>query len=454
MAKTLTDAAVRRLKPGKTRREIADGGRAGLYLVLQPTGQRSWAFRFHSGGKSVKLTLGGYDETARPPVAEPKQGADLTLAEARLVVARLDHERAGGTDVVVARKLAKIAARRKTIDDADNAYPALLRRYVDEHARPHAKRWRATARLIGLAYSKDGGEATVIANGLADRWAMRPVRTITPDDVYVAVNDAVTIAAPGLPRRRKPHARAEHLGRALHGALGAFFGWALRNRCIDTNPCKAVDKPRASAPRERVLSDQEITAVWHGCEKLAPPYAAMVKLLVLTGGRLREVAGLRWSELRQQGAELDSDLSVWTLPKERAKNRKEHRVALPKLAQGIIADVPRIAGSDFVLSFTGARPVDGHASVKHALDAASGVTGWTFHDLRRTVATGLQRLGVRLEVTEAVLNHVSGSRGGIVGVYQRHQYGDEKRAALASWADHVAALVGANVVTIVGRKTG
>jgi integrase len=193
-----------------------------------------------------------------------------------------------------------------------------------------------------------------------------------------------------------------------------------------------------------VLSDEEIVSVWRGCEKLPPPYAAMVKLLILTGGRLREVAGLRWSEL-------SPGFALWVLPKERAKNGREHTIPLAPMARDIIGGVPHVVGSPFVLTFSGAVPIDGHSSVKQALDDASGVTGWTFHDLRRTVATGLQRLGVRLEVTEPVLNHI-GSLAGLAGIYQRHRYDDEKRAALQAWGDHVAMLVGANVVDLAARK--
>jgi integrase len=171
----------------------------------------------------------------------------------------------------------------------------------------------------------------------------------------------------------------------------------------------------------------------------------MVKLLVLTGARMREITELRWSEL-------SPDLALWTLPASRAKNGREHPVPLPPLARDIIAGLRRIAGSEFVLTFTGKRPVDGHSSVKSALDAASSVTGYTFHDLRRTVATNLQRLGVRLEVTEAVLNHV-GSLAGLAGIYQRHRYDDEKRQALTAWADHVAMITGANVIDLAGRET-
>jgi integrase len=368
-------------------------------------------------------------------------GADLTLAEARKLAAEIDHERAGGTDVIVARKVAKLAAQRKAIDDADNSYPVLLQRYIEEHARPHTKRWRDTARMLGLRYQD--GEVLIIPNGLVERWS-KPVREITADDIFIVVDGAVRVGAPGLKRWRAPHARAEPFGRMLHSALSGFFGWCVKERRVDANPCAAVHKPRASTPRERVLSDEELVAVWHGCEKLSPPFAAMVKLLILTGGRLRECARLRWSELREDG--------VWVLPASRAKNKREHRIPLTPLARDIIRNVPRVDGSDFVLTCTGRNPVDGHGVIKKALDEASGVTDWVWHDLRRTVATGLQRLGVRLEVTEAVLNH-TGSRAGIVGIYQRYAFDDEKRAALAAWADRVAMLTGGNIVDLAGQET-
>jgi integrase len=133
---------------------------------------------------------------------------------------------------------------------------------------------------------------------------------------------------------------------------------------------------------------------------------------------------------------------------------REHTIPLAPLARDIIASMPRIGGSPFVLTLSGERPVAGHTRFKARLDQASEVTGWTLHDIRRTVATGLQRLGVRLEVTEAVLNHVSGSRGGIVAVCQCHRYDDEKRQASTAWADRVAALTGDNVIDLAGRKTG
>ena len=119
-------------------------------------------------------------------------------------------------------------------------------------------------------------------------------------------------------------------------------------------------------------------------------------------------------------------------------------------ALAIIAGLPRLVDADRVFTIK-RQPVTGFSSMKERLDAASGVTDWTFHDIRRSVATGLQKLGVRQEVTEATLNHKGGKISGIAAVYQRHDYASEKRDALARWADHVDALVGgrkANVVSL------
>ena len=138
--------------------------------------------------------------------------------------------------------------------------------------------------------------------------------------------------------------------------------------------------------------------------------------------------------------EIAANLSAWTIPGARAKNGVAHLIPLSSPAQAILRAAPHIEGNDLV--FPGLRgPFNGFSKAKAALDKTSGVKGWRLHDLRRTLATGLQKLGVRLEVTEAVLNHVSGSRAGIVGLYQRHDWADEKRAALDAWGAHVAALV-------------
>jgi integrase len=179
-----------------------------------------------------------------------------------------------------------------------------------------------------------------------------------------------------------------------------------------------------------VLSDDEFAAIWRATDGPGP-FNGIVRFLVVTGQRREEVAGMTW-------AELSGDFSTWTIPASRAKNGTTHIVPLSAQAQGLLRNVPRFGE----LVFPGLHGVfNGWSKAKAALDAKSGVTDWRLHDLRRTVATGLQRLGARLEVTEQILNHVSGSRAGIVGVYQRHDFANEKRDALESWGSHVEVIV-------------
>ena len=213
---------------------------------------------------------------------------------------------------------------------------------------------------------------------------------------------------------------------------------------LAVNPFAGI-KLEAVASRERVLLDNELAAVWNAT-KGSGPYNAIVRMLILTGQRREEVAGMTWDEIAP-------DLSTWTIPGSRAKNGRAHIVPLSPQAQAIIKSAH---GREFV--FQGrAAAFNGFSTAKITLDEDSGVKGWRLHDLRRTMATGLQRLGVRLEVTEAVLNHVAGSRAGIVGIYQRHTWTDEKRAALIAWGEHVAAIAegresGGNVTPL--RRSG
>jgi integrase len=211
----------------------------------------------------------------------------------------------------------------------------------------------------------------------------------------------------------------------------ALFSWAVKRGTIASNPFEGVPMA-ATARRDRVLSDDEIRAIWNATEGMGS-FNAIVRSLLLTGQRREEVSGLTWGEL-------DVGLSAWTLPAARSKNGKPHLIPLSAEMQTLLRAQPRFGGTDLV--FPGERGVfSGWSESKNRLDHRSGVTGWTLNDLRRTMATGLQKLGVRLEVTEAVLNHVSGSRAGIVGIYQRHTWSHEKRAALNAWGEHVAAIV-------------
>jgi integrase len=212
----------------------------------------------------------------------------------------------------------------------------------------------------------------------------------------------------------------------------------MKRGAVPSNPFADLPMPSSIIKRERVLSDEEAGVIWRAAGEALLPYGAIVRLLMLTGQRREEVAGMTW-------AELSEDLATWTIPATRTKNGIPHLVPLSRPARDLLhalrSDGPGDVRARLALVFPGERgtPFSGWSKAKSALDTASGVSAWWLHDLRRTLATGLQRLGVRLEVTEAVLNHLSGSRAGVVGIYQRHDWAEEKRAALDAWSAHLLA---------------
>jgi integrase len=217
----------------------------------------------------------------------------------------------------------------------------------------------------------------------------------------------------------------------------------MKRGSAPTNPFAELPMSSSNTKRERVLSDQEAGAIWRAAGEAPLPFGAIVRLLMLTGQRREEVAGMTWVELSE-------DLATWTIPATRTKNGIPHLVPLSQPAREILNarrsdktgdDQDAHQCAEPALVFPGERgtPFSGWSKAKSALDTASGVSGWWLHDLRRTLATGLQRLGVRLEATEAALNHLSGSRAGIVGIYQRHDWAEEKRAALDAWSAHLLA---------------
>jgi integrase len=415
LARVLTAAAVRALRPAEDRREIPDGGIRGLRLLIQPSGARSWIMRFRRpDGRSAKLTLGTVNDAELG--GEPVIGGHLTLAAARRLAAEVHRQRALGRDPAadyVNEKRARADARRKTFDGAALAF-------IEEHARPKTRRWRETAALLGF-----NAELDIVACGLAQRWRKRPIAEITAHDIYS------TVAA------CRNSSRARH----LYSALSTMFGWLLERRVIEKNPCDGVARPEAPNARDRVLSDDELRWFWGACARIDEPFGPMFRLLLLTGARLREVAEMTHREL--------SD-STWTIPATRTKNGREHKVPLQPAALDIIAGVRRIAGKPgYVFTTNGRTPVSGFSVAKKRLDREMAVLAkqdgaelkaWRLHDLRRTAATGMARAGADLHVIERALNHVSGSFGGIVGVYQRHKYEAEVKAALEAWGRFVTAL--------------
>ncbi len=249
---------------------------------------------------------------------------------------------------------------------------------------------------------------------------------------------------PGLQRRNG--GTSESRGRKIYAALSVLFGWLARHRRVPSNPCAGVWRPSAPPARDRVLSDAEIAAFWRACDAVAAPFGGNQLMLLPEPGKTK------WPAC---ATSLSADGTTWTVPGTRTKNHRGLVVPLAPLAREIIAALPVIEGAGFVFTTNGRRKISGWSKGKPRLDAQMpNVKPWRIHDLRRTCASGMQRLGVPTEVIERALNHVSGAYGGVAGIYQRDPMTEEVTAALLRWAQHVAGLASAAPGKIVPLRGG
>jgi integrase len=444
VATVLTDAAIKRFRPDEgKRREIRDGLAQGLYLVIQPGGSRSWAMRFRRpDGSPGKLTLGPVDLSNKEAQSEPLMGSPLSLAAARAVATEVHRQRAMGRDVISDYLSKKQRLRVESAEALANSFAALALQFITEYAQPKTRRWRATARMLGLRYPKEGGAPEIIHGGLSERWSKKAVRDITKHDIQDVVDETRDTGVPGLVRHSE--GPTEGQARSMLSALSTFFGWvAKRKRLIDVSPC-VVHRPEPPRVRDRFLADAEIRIFWGACKAVSEPFSQALKLLLTTGCRLSEVSAMRRAELSEDGA-------TWTIPGGRSKNHKTHVVPLSSLARSILTTIKPVS-SEFVFSTTGRSPITGWARVKSRLDAEMKIQPWRLHDLRRTAATGMAEIGIPPHIVEAALNHVSGARAGVAGVYNRAAYAQEKRAALERWAAHVEGLVEGRPLNIVSLR--
>ncbi len=400
MSKALTVLGIEKAQPGATRREIPDGLLPSLYLVVQPTGAKSWAVRYRIGGKPRKLTLGTYP------------GIDLACARdlARKALVAV----AEGIDPGERKRASKRSTDALDRDLFENVAESFIERHAKPNTRPSTS--RETERII--------------RRDVVPIWRGRPVQHITKRDVIDLLDRIVDRGSGIMANRTLAHVRR-------------LFSWCVERDILKTSPAAGVRPPAEEGSRDRVLSDEEVRLVWHAAEAIGWPFGPMVKLLLLTGQRRDEVASMTWSEI-------DPDRRLWTLARERAKNNQAHEVPLSDAAIAVLCSLPRVAKSDHVFTTNGTTAVSGFSRAKDRIDAilaeqqgpdGSPTPRWVLHDLRRTAASGMARLGINLPVIEKVLNHSSGSFAGIVGVYQRHSFADEKRLALEAWGRFVAGLV-------------
>lgn len=446
MAKRLTDRTIVQVKAAESRREIPDGGCPGLYLTVHPTGAKAWALRFRSPierdadgqRKAKKLTLGPL--TNEPSDDEPTVGRPLSLSQARVLATGALEQVRRGIDPTHERRTEKAASRDEAISRSANTADAAIVEFLTRYKGPKKRGLRDSTRNLTAYYfglkpdPEKPGEWIKTGAGVLQRWSGRPLASITQHDVRELVEAISDGGAPVTANRTLT-------------ALKTLFKFYDKRQSLVASPAALVDAPAAEESRDRTLSDAEVKAVWKAADADAYPFGRLVQMLLLTGARRDELREAPW-------AEFDLDGGMWTLPGDRVKNGNEHSVPLSTWAKQILRSMPRIRGRGLLFTTTGETPYSGLSKAKERLDMASGVVGWTLHDLRRTAATGMaEKCGVQPHVIEAALNHVSGeSKRGVAGIYNRARYADDIRKALQAWADYVDALVngktGANVVRI------
>ena len=411
ISKSKVDAA----EPGVRDWMFWDDRLAGFGLKITPAGSKVFIYQYRLGGRGAKtrrFTIGKHGKLTAEAARKKAEALALSVANG------IDPQREKAEQV---------------------------RRSIDLAFKPYVERFREGCLV------RDWKSTHKYAASLLETYAV-PVLGNTPLPEITRKDVRVVLA----PVQDRP-ATASNLFRVLR----RLFSWAVEQEDLERSPLESMKPPPLPPSRDRVLSDGELALVWRGAETLGYPFGPMVQLLILTGARREEVAALDWSEL-------DRETRTWSLPASRSKNATAAENALANMTVSILDGLASRQGAGrrwpirgFVLSTTGRASVSGYSRAKRRLDAAitnlaqegelSAPKPWRLHDLRRTLATGLQRLGVRLEVTEAVLNHVSGSRSGIVGIYQRHDWADEKRAAVQAWADHVERLLTGSEKTNVVR---
>ena len=395
-----------------------DADLTGFGALATKAGSVSYFVEYRLGGRTApnrRVTLG-------------KHGA-LTPSEARSQAKTKLGEVAKGVDVVQVKRDERLRLASGTFRD-------VCKRYLEREAKP-TRHWQEMRRIL----ERDAIPA----------FGPQSISTITRQQIRGRLDAIVT--EPG----RKPSAE-----RKLYVALMPVFKWAVERGAVDSNPMTDLTRPKPAPRRKRVLDHDEIRSMWTAADALDWPFGPFYKLLLLTGARREEVAGMRWPEL-------DLHRRLWRLPPaeefqpRRTKNGQEHVIDLSPQAVAIIEGLPRIHDG-FVFSTTGRTPISGFGRAKERLDAAmekhldKPIRPFRVHDVRRTVASLMgDDLDVDQGVIERCLGHLTGTQSGLMGTYQRQQYREKRKQAMILWGAFVERLASgdvpaSNVVPFAGAR--
>jgi integrase len=404
----LTDRALRAMKPAApgTRKMLWDAAVPSFGVRVSEHGKLTFIVMRRLAGKIVRRMIGQY------PIMT------LTKAREAALGALRDIER--GIDP----KEKKEAAARADAHRRANSFAAVAEEFIARH----------------VAKLRSGPEVkAAIRRELIGRWGGRPITEINRRDIVHALEE---IADSGRP----------YAAHKLFNYMSKLFGWAIARSLygLETSPCTGIKTSEVigkKEPRQRVLNDTEIRVLWQATESLGHPAAPFIRMLLVTGQRLREVAEMRW-------AEIDLDKALWTIPPERMKGDAAHEIPLPQIAVEILKSLPRFTGPYVFTTTGGARPISGFSKMKLRIDAAmkETIAPWRFHDARRTMRTGLGALPVPNNVAELCIAH---AQPGLHRTYDLHSYRDEKRRAFELWAARLTEIVEpdtpANVISIAAR---
>jgi integrase len=363
-----------------------DAAVPGFGLKVTPKGRKVFVVLYRTGGAGSKLrkyTIGPYGR--------------VTLHQARVAAQKVFAAKLEGRDLAAEKR----EARRRVVADR---VEDLLETFILQHVSQNRSAYEIS-RLLRREMGKP--------------WSGRSIHEITKRDVVDVISAIEQRGAPGTANKTLK-------------VIKTFLRWCVGRAVLDRSPAEGVPMPAKVVTRDRVLTDGELAQVILAARQMSGPYGGIVELLALTGQRREEVAAMTWGEL-------DLHRRVWTLPKSRTKNAKEHAVHLSEQSMAVL--LRTTVRGPFVFTVLGSKPFREFSRTKRQIDELSGVTGWRLHDLRRTCVSGMARLGIPPHVADKILNHQSGTISGVAAVYQRHDFLDERNGALERWGAHLAKIV-------------
>lgn len=378
--KRFTDKWLKHLPPPRTGRlEFVDAICPGLQLRLSYKGTKTFSVVYRIHGRLLRTGIGRY------PL--------WSLADAR----RKAQEILRGADEGIDPRI-EAKEDREAI-----TYAEMVEAYTDLHLKPNVRSWRNIS--------------SHLRHARLNHFKTRKAASIEKREIVAVIDKIVTAGMPAAAINSLRY-------------LKMVFNWAAGRDMVPLNPCNNIPPPARAVERDRILSNDEIVAVWNATYLLPSPFGEMFRMFMLTGQRRTEVSNMRWSHLGED---------VWTIPRELVKKDRAHAIPLTREMIKTLPSKCFCVDNPYIFSTTGGKsPSSNYCKMKRKLDELSGTSGWRIHDIRRTVRSKLAELRVPQEVARKITNHADGK---IDRIYNRHEYLAEKREALEKWENHLMELL-------------